>query len=141
MASSKFNKCQAALQATHGTAIAADAMTIQVPWRGTYEDRRQVHVAEYDAGTWTPTQIVAEVSTEVGMTFEGTAFYEMLPVLLNSGLDDVNSTGSYIHTYNISPAAVGAPKPLTVLAGTVGTNIGGTGPAVRLHDLYLKTLT
>ena len=44
-------------------------------------------------------------------------------------------------TYWVNPAAVAVPMPLTALLGTVGTNVGGTGPAVQLSDLYLKTLT
>ena len=141
MASSKFNKGQVGLQTAIGTALAATAMTIQVPWKGTYEDKRQRHVAEYDSGTWTPTTIVAEVSSETAATFEGTAFFEMIPVLLNSGFADVNATSTYLHTYEVSPAAVGVPMPLTALFGTVGTYIATTAPAVMLKDLFLKTLT
>jgi len=138
MASSKFNKAQVGLQTAFGTAVTP---TIQVPWKGTYEDKRQIHSAEYDAGTWTPTTIVAEVGTETALSFEGTAFFEMLPVLLNSGWEDVAPSATYLHTYVVSPSAIATPKPLTALVGTVGTNIGGTGPAVKLKDLYLKTLT
>lgn len=141
MASSKFNKAQVGLQTAIGTGLAATAMSIQVPWKGTYEDKRQRHTAEYDAGTWTPTTIVADVGYETAATFEGTAFFEMLPVLLNSGWADVAPSATYLHTYEVSPAAVGVPMPLTALFGTVGTNIGGTGPAVLLKDLFLKTLT
>jgi hypothetical protein len=141
MASSKFNKVQVALQSAFGTPIGATSMTTVMPYRGTYEDKRQRHEAEWDAGTWTPTTIVAEVATEVAMTLEGTAFFETIPVFLNSGFEDVAPSATYIHTYVVSPAAVAVPKPLTALVGTVGTNIGGTGPAVQLSDLYLKTLT
>jgi hypothetical protein len=143
MASSKFNRAQVGLQTGIGTAswLAATAMTINVPWRGTYEDKRQIHVAEEDTGTWTPTTRVALASTEVAATFEGTAFYEMMPVLLNSGFADVNPSVTYLHTYAVSPTAVGAPMPLTALFGTVGTVIAATEPAVRLTDLFLKTLT
>lgn len=138
MASSKFNKTQVGLQTDIGTAVAP---TIQVPWKGTYEHAQEMHTAEYDAGTWTPTTIEANVGEETVVNWEGTAFFEMMPVLLNSGLADVSPSGTYIHTYVVSPAAVGVPKPLTALFGTVGTNIGGTGPAVKLKDLFLKTLT
>lgn len=141
MASSKFNKSQVALQTAIGTGIAAASMTIQVPWKGMYEDRRQRHTAEYDAGTWTPTTIVADVGYETYATYEGTAFYEMIPVLLNSGFADVAPTSTYIHTYEVAVGAVATPMPLTGLFGTVGTNIGGTGPAVLLKDLFVKTLT
>lgn len=141
MASSKFNKSQVGLQTAIGTGLAATAMAIQVPWKGTYEDKRQIHVAEYDAGTWTPTTILAQASSETGATFEGTAFFEMMPVLLNSGLADVAPSATYIHTYTVSPAAIAVPMPLTALFGTVGTYIATTAPAVMLKDLFLKTLT
>lgn len=141
MASSKFNKAQVALQSDFGTAIAAASMTIQVPWKGTYEDKRQVHSAEYDSGTWTPTTIVALVGTETAATFEGTAFFEMMPVLLNSGFADVNATSTYLHTYEVAVDAIATPKPLTGLFGTVGTNLSASNAAVSLKDLYLKTLT
>jgi hypothetical protein len=138
MASTKFNMVQVGLQTDFGTAVAP---TKQLPMKGLYEDKRQRHDAEYDAGYWTPTTITAEVGTETAMTLEGTAFFEVLPVLLNSGFEDVAPSGTYIHTYTVAPGAVATPKPLTALLGTVGTNIGGTGPAVKLKDLYLKTLT
>lgn len=141
MASTKFNKVQVALQSAFGTPIGATSMTTVLPYKGTYEDKRYRHEAEWDAGTWTPTTIVQEVATEVAMTLEGTAFFELIPVLLNSGFADVAPTGTYIHTYWVNPAAVATPMPLTALVGTVGTSIGGTGPAVQLSDLYLKTLT
>jgi hypothetical protein len=141
MASTKFNKVQVALQSAFGTPIGATSMTTVLPYRGTYEDKRYRHEAEWDAGTWTPTTIVAEVATEVAMTLEGVAFFELIPVFLNSGFADVTPSGSSIHTYWVNPAAVAVPLPLTALLGTVGTNIGGTGPAVQLSDLYLKTLT
>ena len=141
MASSKFNRAQVGLQTAIGTGLAATAMTINVPWRGMYEDKRQIHVAEEDTGTWTPKTRVALASPETGATFEGTAFYEMIPVLLNSGFADVAPSASYLHTYSVSPTAVGAPMPLTALFGTVGTVIAGTEPAVLLKDLLLKTLT
>ena len=68
MTSSKFNKVQVALQTAKGSYVAP---TIQLPWKGTYEDKRMVHVAEMDAGTWTPTTIVAEVGSETAMTLRG----------------------------------------------------------------------
>lgn len=138
MASSKFNKAQVGLQTAIGTAVAP---TIQVPWRGTYEHMQEMHMATFDAGQWTPTTIEANVGEETTVTWEGTAFFEMFPVLFNSGFEDVAPSGTYIHTYVVSPAAIAVPKPLTALFGTVGTNIGGTGPAVKLKDLFLRTVT
>jgi len=140
MASSKFNKTQVGLQTDIGTAVTP---TIQVPWKGTYEHMQEMHIAEYDAGQWTPTTVEANVGEETVVKWEGTAFFEMFPVLFNSGFADVAPTGigPYIHTYVVSPTAVGVPKPLTALFGTVGTDIGGTGPAVKLKDMFLRTVT
>ena len=87
----------------------------------------------------------ADVGFETAATFEGTAFFEMMPVLFNSGLADVDPSVTYLHTYVVSPAAVGVPMPLTALFGTVG--MAGawatpfvTAPAFK-YDLFLKTLT
>jgi len=143
MASSKFNKIQVGLQTEFGTPVTP---TKQLPLRGTYQDQRQRHTAVFDAGAWTPTDISVDVAHQTALTLEGTAFYEVLPILLNSGFADVAPTEpggvtGYLHTYVVSPAAVGVPMPLTALIGTEGTLIGDTGAAVKLYDLYLKTLT
>ena len=67
-------------------------------------------------------------------------------MLFNSGLADVDPTVTSLHTYAVSPAAVGVPKPLSVLAGTVSMagGAGGTpfvtGPAVKLIDQYVKKI-
>jgi len=140
MASVNFNKTQLGLQSAFGTAVAP---TIHAPFVGAYADRRQRHAARFDSGTWTPQTIVADVAYETAMAFEGTAFFETLPVLLNSGFTDVapSGAGPWLHKYWVNPAAIATPSPLTALVGTVGTNIGGAGPAVKLKDLYVKSLT
>ena len=108
-----------------------------------YEDTREHHEAEYDAGTWTPTTIATLAGTGATLSISGTAFFELLPVLLSSGLEDVAPGGAdpYTYAYTISPSTPAVPKPLTVLAGATGVNIGGTGPAVKFIDQYLRTLT
>ncbi|MBK8113271.1 MAG: hypothetical protein IPK44_01480 [Candidatus Accumulibacter sp.] len=146
MASSKFNLVQLGHQTALGTAVDP---TIEIPMKAAYEDKRQVHTAEWDSGNWTPTTIVAQVASETAFTLEGTAFFEMMPVLLSSGLANVTASGTppaAIHTYVVSPSAIGVPTPLTALVGTVGmTGTSGTpfvtGPMIKLKDLYLKTLT
>ena len=139
MGSDKLIKAQLGLQSVFGTPVTP---TIQAPWVVDYEDNRVHHVAEWDSGTWTPTTITTLAETAASLKISGTAFFEMLPVLLNSGLEDVNGVGAdpYTHTYTISPAAPAVPKPLTCLVGAVGENIGGTGPAAQLANLYLRRL-
>lgn len=139
MGSERFLKAQVGLQADFGTSVTP---TIQVPWVVDYEDQSEEHEVEMDAGTWTPTTQVAEMAKFAVVKAKGTGIFEMIPVLLNSGLADVNATGAdpYTHTWTISPAAVGVPKPETFLGGAVGENLGGTGPAGKLADQYLKTL-
>jgi hypothetical protein len=137
MGSVRFLKAQVGLQTAFGTPITP---TIQLPLTGNYDDQRVHHVAEYDAGTWTPTTMVALEKTLSQLTLTGTASFEVLPVLLNSMWEDVAPSVTYLHTYTINPAAVAVPKPLTALVGAVGENLGGTGPAVKLPDLYVKTL-
>ena len=107
MASSKFNKAQVGLQTAIGTGLAATAMSIQVPWKGMYEDRRQRHTAEYDAGTWTPTTIVADVGYETFATFEGTAFFEMIPAALGQYRRSARAVDRAIHTAAAPQAGVG----------------------------------
>ncbi len=138
MPSDRFLKAEVGLQSTFGTSVTP---TIQVPFTGSYECRDVWHEAPWDAGAWTPTTIRAKMATEAQARFTGSAMFEMLPVLWNSGYNDVDPTGTgpYAHTYNISPSAVGLPKPLTGYFGAVGTNIGATGPAMVLKDLYLRT--
>jgi hypothetical protein len=137
MGSVRFLKTQVGLQAAFGTAITP---TIMLPLTGNYEDQRVHHTAEWDAGTWTPTTIATLERTLSKVTLTGSAAFEILPVLLNSMWEDVAPTATYIHTYTINPAAVAVPKPLTMLAGAVGTNLGVTGPAVKMKDLYVRTL-
>ena len=140
MGSDKFLKMQVGLQTAFGTPATP---TIQLPLTGEYEDQRIHHAAEYDTGTWTLTEISTLQQTLSKVMVKGSAIYEVLPVLLNSMWEDVAPSGAdpYTHTYTISPAAVAVPKPLTALCGAVGENLGGTGPAVKLPDLYVRSLT
>jgi hypothetical protein len=144
MASYKLMKAQIGKQATHGTPV---TVTKQVPWNVRYEDQTQRHTLPWDAGTWTPTTIYATAATMVGMTISGSAHFEMLPFLLRGLItaDAYTEAGegeavTYTYNYVVGPTSVGTPLPSTYLVGTVGTNIGGTGPAVRLSDVYTNTL-
>lgn len=139
MGSERFLKAQCGLQADFGTAVTP---TIQVPWTVNYEDGREHHTAEWDSGAWTPTTIATLAQTFALVKPSGTMFFEMLPVLLGSGLEDAAGVGAdpYTHTYTISPSAVATPKPLTWLIGENGNNLGATGPAAKFKDQYLRTL-
>lgn len=138
MASSKARNAEVGLQTAHGTPVAP---TVRVPMGWTDEDQREVHVAAY--GGWTPTAVTTEIATMAGLEVDGPAFFELLPIFFNSGIDDVAPTGAdpYTHTYAISPSAVGAPMPLTWKVGATGVDIGGTGPAVQLADMYVEEIT
>lgn len=138
MPSEKFLKAQVGLQTAHGTAVTP---TIQWPGMADAEDARTRYEAPYDAGTWTPTTIICDTAYQTSLTTSGLGFYEILPVYLSSGLADVAPSATYLHTYTISPAAVGAPMPLTWLIGAEGTNLGATGPAIKYKDMYLSELT
>jgi len=141
MASDKLLKAQCGVQkVAFGTGVAP---TIQVHCEVDYEDTREHHEAEWDAGTWTPTTITTLAATGATLSISGTAFFELLPVLLSAGLEAVAPGGAdpYTYAYTISPAAAAVPKPLTWLVGAVGENIGGTGPAVKFIDQYLRSMT
>jgi len=140
MPSEKFLKAQVGLQTAHGAAVTP---TIQWPGTANAEDVRTRYEAPYDAGAWTPTTIICDTAYLTRLVTAGLGFYEILPVYLNAGLEDVAPTGAgpYTHTYIISPAAVAVPMPTTWLVGAVGTNLGATGPAIKLKDLYLSDLT
>lgn len=142
MASIKSMKSQVGLQTTHGTAVDP---TMQVPHVVRYEDQRQIHLAEYDAGTWTPSTLPIEVATLTALNVEGQATFETLPVFLNSSITDDDATGAdpYAYAYVYTPTAVHSVPPVgtTWLVGAVGTNIGGTGPAVKLKDVYFSNIT
>ena len=139
MASERFLKAQFGKQASFGTPAVAEA---QFPAQGEYEDAQEEHEAPFDAGVWTPQTIVAKVSDYATFTLKGTAFFELLPVLLNAGLDVAAPVGDdpYTYTYLMDPAAVGTPAPYTWLLGG-GDDIGATGPAVKIQDAYLESLT
>jgi hypothetical protein len=140
MANERSLKTQVGLQAAFETGVAA---TIVMPRQYDYADEREVHVSDYDSGNWVPTTSVANTASYATIKGKGQAHFEILAVLLNSGWADVVPSGTdpWTHTYTISPTTPGAPKPLTFEIGSVGTNIGATGPAVRLIDQCLQKLT
>lgn len=140
MASDKLLKAQTGVQkVAFGT---AGPMTIQVPWVVDYEDTREHHTAEWDAGTWTPTTIATLAATGATLSISGTAFFELLPVLLGAGLEAVAPGGAdpFTYAYTMVPATPAVPKPLTWRVGAVGVPIG-TKVAVELKDQYLRSLT
>jgi len=137
MGSQKFMKMQVGLQTAHGTAATP---TIQIPVTGTYTDKLVKRVAPYDSGTWTPTTIVNNVAYLSEVKATGDGFFEMMPVWLNSAFEDVAPSVTYTHTYTVAPAAIAVPMPLTALLGAVGENLGVTGPAVKIKDLYVQEL-
>ena len=140
MGSTKLLMTQVGLQTQFGTGVTP---TIQAPWVVEYEDQRELHEPEMDAGAWMPVEQVMEISEGAQINVSGDAMFEMLPVLFNSAFDDVAPTGAdpYTHVYLLSPTAPGTPKPLTFLTGEVGNNIGGTGPAVKFIDQYVRSVT
>lgn len=133
----RFLKMQVGRQSAHGTAVTP---TIQIPVVGDYTDERKIYSAQFDAGTWTETEISSINAYLSSLKCTGEGFFEMLPIWLSAAFENVTPSGTYIHDYAISPAAVAAPKPLTALLGAVGTNIGGTGPAVKIKDCYVSQI-
>ncbi|MCX7851803.1 MAG: hypothetical protein N2383_03365 [Caldilineales bacterium] len=129
-------KCEVGLQTVFGTPATP---TIQLPYTADYENRDQWRNAPYDAGSWTPTGLRAKMQTECQCRMRGAAIFELLPVFWSSGYDKVTPSGTYLHTYNVSPSAPGNPKPLTAYVGAKGVNLGASGPAVILPDLYLRS--
>ena len=140
MANERALLAQVGLQTEFGTGVTP---TIKAPWKVDYEDGQEQRESEYDGGTWLPTTKITKLSDFASLKTSGDMDFEMLAVLLNSGLADVAPTGTdpYTHTYLMDPAAPGTPKPLTYLVGATGENIGGTGPAVKLIDQYMQKLT
>jgi hypothetical protein len=138
--STRFLKAQAGKQAQFGTAVTT---TFQLPFTGEYEDLQEEHIAEYDSGTWTPTTIVEKVADYAKVSLSGVMFFEFLPVFFNMGHDLITvSDQTTYQQYDdaISPTAVGVPRAYTFLLGG-GQNIGGTGPAVRIQDTFLESMT
>jgi len=131
----KFLKAQADKQAVFGTPVTP---TFQLPFVGDYVDAGDFHEAELDAGRLWPLTIVNRVSHHATFTLNGVAFFEMLPMFFNAGLDDdAAPTGSDPYTYTYAPNinTGGTPLPYTFVFGG-GENLGGTGPAVRIADAY-----
>lgn len=135
----KFLRAEGGKQSVFGTAVAPD---FKMPFEGAYTDEQTEHSATWDSGFWTPTTIVEKTSDYAGLTFNGAMFFELLPVFLSAGFDDLDPTGvgPFAYDYELTPAAVGAPSPYTFYLGG-NENIGGTGPAVRIQDAYLRSMT
>ncbi len=139
MATEKFIRAEAAKQSAFGTA--ASSSQFALPFVGEYTDAQEEHVATWDRGTWTPTEIVAKTAEFVTFTLEGVGFFELLPVLLNAGFGHITVSGSdpYVFDGVVSPTAVGTPRPYTFWFGS-RENIGGTGPATRVQDSYCQEI-
>lgn len=134
----KFMKAEAGKQSVFGTAVSP---TFKLPFTGEYMDAQTEHVAEWDAGVWTPVGIVEKTSDYATFKLSGAMFFELLPVFLSAGFDDLSPSGSGPYTYDLelNPAAVGAPSPYTFFFGG-NESIGGTGPAIRIKDGYLQKM-
>lgn len=134
----KFLKGEAGKQSVFGTAVSP---TFKLPFVGEYSDAQTDHEAEWDAGVWTPTVIVEKTSDYATFKLSGAMFFELLPVFLSAGFDDLAPSGSDPYTYDLdlTPTAVGAPSPYTFFFGG-NEAIGGTGPAVRIQDGYLSKM-
>jgi hypothetical protein len=135
----KFLKAEAGKQSVFGTAVTPD---FKLPFTGEYSDDQTEHVAEWDQGTWTDTEIVEKTSDYATFRLNGAMWFELLPVFLSAGFADLapDGVGPYAYDDELDPAAVGAPIPYTFLFGG-NENLGGTGPAVRIQDGYLRTMT
>jgi len=131
-------KAEAEIQAVFGTAVTP---TFKLPFIGDYVDAQEDHQAEADYGFWTPVGLAAQVSTMATFTLNGTSFFEMLPIFLNAGHDEILSTGSdpYVYDDAVSVSAVGAPMGYTFLLGG-NEAIGGTGPAIKIQDGYCQNM-
>jgi hypothetical protein len=137
--SRRFLQGQAGKQAVFGTFVVPD---FQLPFTGRYVDAGDFHEAELDAGRLWPVAIVNRVSHHATFTLNGAAFFEMMPVFFNAGLDDdAAPTGSDPYTYVYSPSLTtgGEAIPYTFMFGG-GENIGATGPAVRIQDSYCQQI-
>lgn len=135
----KFLKAEAGKQAVFGTAVVPD---FKLPFTGEYSDEQTEHMAEWDAGYWTPTEIVEKTSDYATFNLNGAMWFELLPVFFSAGFADLTPTGAgpYVYDYELNPAAVGAPSPYTFYFGG-NENLGATGPAVRIRDGYLRSMT
>ena len=139
MATEKFMRAEAGKQSTFGTA--ASSGFFLAPVVGEYTDAQELVTAVWDAGTWTPTEIVERVAQYATFTTEGAGFFEMLPVFFSAGFADAPPEGSSPYAYDdvINPLSVSEPSPYTWLFGS-RENIGGTGPASRIKDSYLQEI-
>jgi hypothetical protein len=135
----KFLKAEAGKQTAFGTPVSPD---FKLPFTGAYTDAQEEQVAEWDAGFWTPTAIVEKTADMATISLSGAMFFELLPVFLSAGFGDLTPGGAGPYDYDdeLDPAAVGAPIPYTFLLGG-NEALGGTGPAVKIQDAYLRTMS
>lgn len=138
MASERFLKAQGAIQTQFGTPAAA---AFAWPGQAEYEDGHEEREVEIP-GTWAPRTLVAKVAEYATVKLSGVAYFELLPVLFNAGFAAMTPTGEdpYVYAGEVDPDAVGAPIPYTWLVGG-GGDLGATGPAVKIQDAYVESLT
>lgn len=134
----KFLRVEAGRQSAFGTAVTP---TLKLPFTGEYADEQTEHTAEWDQGTWTPTEIVEKTSDFATFKLSGAMFFELLPIFFSAGFDALTPSGDGPYTYDdeLNPAAVGTPIPYTFFFGGK-ENLGGTGPAIRIRDGYLRQM-
>lgn len=134
----KFLKAEAGKQSAFNSAATPN---FKLPFTGEYADDQTEHVAEWDMGYWTPTEIVEKTSDYATFKLSGAMFFELLPVFLSAGFADLSPSGADPYTYDaeLAPASVGVPSPYTFLFGG-NENLGGTGPAVKIQDGYLQKM-
>lgn len=134
-----FLKAECGKQSGFGSVATMD---VELPFQGSYMDDQEEHSAEYDAGVWTQVEIVQKISDFATFTLNGVCFFETLPIFLNAGFSGLTpgGVGPYDYDYALNPATLGTPLPYTFYFGG-GEDIGGTGPAIRIQDAYLESLT
>lgn len=131
-----FLKSEAGKQALFGTAVAPDFL---MPFTGTYQDVGDFHEAPVDSGRWVPVTFIDRVSNFARFSFQGAAFFELLPVFLSAGFADLTpgGAGPYTYDHTLDLASPGAPSPYTFRFGG-DEDIGGTGPAVQIQDSFCE---
>lgn len=142
--SANFLKGEFDFQAAFGTPVVPDK---DLPFTGKYVDEQTEHNADYDAGTWVKSTISAKTNDYATFTLDGSAFFELIPLFLNAGINYTAAASGpvgppQLYTYDdtLSISAEGTPRPITFRFGG-NENIGGTGPAIQIADAYCQSLT